>query len=99
MIRFSLSGLPWTSDITVLLDGADIRWQPRPGVGTDRWHYDILRDERLSMGTHNLTFSLGESAIEGLAQLCSFEVIEYGNSTELVHIWYYVLSDRSQVQY
>lgn len=82
MIRCSLSGLPRTSDLNVLLDGTDIGWEPRPGVGVDRWHYDILRDQKLSAGTHNLTFSLGSSAIEGQAQLCSFEIIEYGNPTE-----------------
>jgi hypothetical protein len=82
MIRFSLSGLPRNTDLTVRLDGVNVGWEPRAEVGVDRWHYDILRDSALSEGTHNLTFSLEEGAIEGLAQLCSFEIIEYGNATE-----------------
>lgn len=50
----------------------------------DRWHYDILQDKALAPGEHNLTFQLGSSAVIGKAQLCSFEIIEYGSENESV---------------
>lgn len=80
VIRFSLSGLPKNTDLIMLLDG--VGWAPRPDVGIDRWHYNILRGAALCAGIHNLTFLLGSNVTEGLAQLCGFEIIECGNSTE-----------------
>ncbi|PVF99488.1 hypothetical protein CPB86DRAFT_756598 [Serendipita vermifera] len=82
MLRFSLSGIPRKSDLKILLDNEDVNWTPRPDLKMDRWHYDIPRDQALSAGPHNLTFRLGETAVEGQAQLCSLEIIEYGNSQE-----------------
>jgi hypothetical protein len=84
MLRFSLSGIPNKSDLRVLLDNEDVSWTPRPDLQIDRWHYDIPRDQPLAAGLHNLTFSLGETALEGQAQLCSLEIIEYGNDQEYV---------------
>jgi len=64
------------------LDGKDLEWEPRPNLGLDRWHYDIYRSEALSGERHELKFELGDSALEGKAQLCSAEIIEYGDETE-----------------
>ncbi|CAG7852682.1 SubName: Full=Uncharacterized protein {ECO:0000313/EMBL:KIM28354.1} [Serendipita indica DSM 11827] len=82
MVRFSLSGFPKKHDLTVLLDGENIGWEPRPDIGMDRWHYDIKRQKALLPGQHNLTFSVAEDAQVSQGQLCSFEIIEYGNSSE-----------------
>ncbi|KAF5380731.1 hypothetical protein D9757_007158 [Collybiopsis confluens] len=41
LVRFSLSGLPEASDLRVELDGEDLGWKPKVGLGVDRWHYDI----------------------------------------------------------
>lgn len=84
LVRFSLSGLPNTKDLKVYLDGKDLGWKPRLDLGLDRWHYDIFRDTALEAGVHELKFELGESAQEGKAQLCSAEIIEYGDETEYV---------------
>ncbi|CCA71389.1 hypothetical protein PIIN_11860 [Serendipita indica DSM 11827] len=83
MVRFSLSGFPKKHDLTVLLDGENIGWEPRPDIGMDRWHYDIKRQKALLPGQHNLTFSVAEDAQVSQGQLCSFEIIEYGNSSEV----------------
>ncbi|KAF8505368.1 IgA peptidase M64-domain-containing protein [Hysterangium stoloniferum] len=82
LVRFSLSGLPEAEHLSVALDGEDLKWQPRPDVQLDRWHYDIYRSKPLSGGTHELSFTLGDTALEGTAQICSAEIIEYGNDTE-----------------
>jgi len=53
-----------------------------PGIDVDRWHYDVHRNESLSNGEHKLSFNLHEGALLGLAQLCSAEIIEFGNVNE-----------------
>ena len=55
---------------------------PRKDVGVDRWHYDIMVNSVLTEGEHELRFTLGSTAQEGLLQLCSFEIIEYGSDSE-----------------
>ncbi|KAF9516512.1 hypothetical protein BS47DRAFT_1371740 [Hydnum rufescens UP504] len=82
LVRFSLSGLPLKDHLRVTLDDADIGWTPREDVGIDRWHYDIRRPEPLQAGEHEVAFWLGHDADEKIAQLCSVEILEYGNEDE-----------------
>ncbi|KAI0315587.1 IgA peptidase M64-domain-containing protein [Amylostereum chailletii] len=82
LVRFSLSGLPTTTDLTVLLDGDDLGWTAKEGLGVDRWHYDVHRDAPLGAGEHEVTFVLNAPAREGGAQLCSVEILEFGDEDE-----------------
>ena len=82
LVRFSLSGLPESSDLTVELDGQDLHWAPRQDIGVDRWHYDVHRSGGLSDGTHEVKFTLNNAAQEGVAQLCSVEILEFGSEGE-----------------
>ncbi|KZT69611.1 hypothetical protein DAEQUDRAFT_669439 [Daedalea quercina L-15889] len=82
LVRFSLSGLPEAGDLKVELDGEDLGWTPRADIGADRWHYDIHRDDALSAGEHKATFTLANDARQGTAQLCSVEVLEFGDEEE-----------------
>ncbi|CCM05737.1 uncharacterized protein FIBRA_07969 [Fibroporia radiculosa] len=84
LVRFSLSGIPEKGDLLVTLDGEDLQWSPRPDIGVDRWHYDIHRDGGLGGGVHDVSFTLRNNGREGLAQLCSAEVLEFGNEEEFV---------------
>lgn len=84
LVRFSLSGLPAQSDLNVQLDGETLPWAPRPDIGVDRWHYDIHRGNSLSEGEHALTFTLLNGKREGIAQLCSAEILEFGDEGEFV---------------
>ncbi|KAJ3894832.1 IgA peptidase M64-domain-containing protein [Lentinula edodes] len=98
IVRFSLSGLPEETDLRVELDGKNLGWKPKVGLGVDRWHYDIKLgqgwgDENtielegsggLTGGTHELSFVLLNKAREGEAQLCSAEVLEFGSEKEFV---------------
>ncbi|CAE6346531.1 unnamed protein product [Rhizoctonia solani] len=81
LLRVSLSGIPDGSHLEITLDGAPITWKANPEVGLDRWFYDIPI-QKLGNDTHELKFALEEKGKDGLAQLCSVEVIEYGNATE-----------------
>ncbi|KXN82819.1 hypothetical protein AN958_02093 [Leucoagaricus sp. SymC.cos] len=92
LVRFSLSGLPEVSDLHVELDGVDLKWVPKEGLGLDRWHYDIHRDGGLSDGEHELNFTLLNKELEGVAQLCSAEILEFGSEDEFVStLGYYSL--------
>lgn len=82
LVRFSLSGLPATEHLTVSLDGKNLGWRSRPDIQLDRWHYDIYQSQALSLGSHELNFTLSDGAFEGTAQLCSVEIIEYGDENE-----------------
>ncbi|KAJ2919129.1 hypothetical protein MD484_g1282, partial [Candolleomyces efflorescens] len=82
LVKFSLSGIPKSSDLKVELDGKDLGWKPEPVVGLDRWHYDIHQSESLSPGVHELKFTLNEPSLEGVAQLCSVEVLEFGDESD-----------------
>lgn len=69
-------------DLKVTLDGVDLGWEPRQDVGLDRWFYNFYSDVPLSAGKHQLVFSLRNGEREGTAQLCSTEILEYGNKDE-----------------
>jgi len=64
------------------LDGEDLNWEPKEGLGIDRWHYDVHRNSSLSEGEHILGFALQASGDESIAQLCSYEILEFGNENE-----------------
>lgn len=82
VVRFSLSGLSQQEDLQVMLDGVDLGWVPKPGIGLDRWHYDIHSPNGLAPGLHELSFILVNKKQEGVAQLCSAEILEFGNEEE-----------------
>ena len=84
IVRFSLSGLPEGSDLKVELDGSDLAWVPRENIGFDRWHYDVHCNHSLSPGEHEVKFTLVNRDREGIAQLCSVEILEFGNEDEFV---------------
>ncbi|ETW82139.1 hypothetical protein HETIRDRAFT_61336 [Heterobasidion irregulare TC 32-1] len=84
LIRFSLSGLPEKDDLSVLFDGEDLGWTPKEGLGVDRYFYDIYKNERLSEGEHKIEFVLKNAEREGIAQMCSIEVLEYGSEQEFI---------------
>ena len=82
LVRFSLSGLSQRGDLQVMLDGIDLGWVPMPGIGLARWHYDIHIPNRLTPGSHELKFVLVNEKLQGVAQLCSAEILELGNEEE-----------------
>ena len=82
LVRFSLSGLPDEDDLSVTIDGKQLAWTPRKDIGVDRWHYDIHREESLKGGEHELRFELKNKRREGVAQLCSAEILEFGSDEE-----------------
>lgn len=82
LVRFSLSGLPEASDLSVELDGEDLNWVPRQDIGVDRWHYDIHKKGGLDNGEHEIKFTLKNKEREGVAQMCSVEVLEFGDETQ-----------------
>ncbi|KIY69326.1 hypothetical protein CYLTODRAFT_349681 [Cylindrobasidium torrendii FP15055 ss-10] len=84
LVRMSLSGLLAASDLTVELDGEDLKWEPKAGLGLDRWHYDFYRESALSGGTHEVKFTLANDELQGVAQLCSVEILEYGDEEEFI---------------
>jgi hypothetical protein len=86
MVRFSLSGLPERSDLKVEVDDTDLEWVPRMDIGFDRWHYDVNRAHSLGPKEHEVKFTLVNGDREGVAQLCSVEIIEYGNEEEFVSL-------------
>lgn len=67
-----------SSDLRVEIDGNDVGWELNPSIGVDRYIYNIKIDERLSLGEHEVSFTLLNEEVEGSAQLCNLEVIEYG---------------------
>ena len=82
LVRFSLSGMPEASDLSVELDGEDLGWTPRKDIGVDRWHYDIHRDGGLADGNHQVKFTLKNKERQGIAQMCSVEILEFGTEQE-----------------
>ncbi|KAJ7081626.1 IgA peptidase M64-domain-containing protein [Mycena belliarum] len=88
LVRFSLSGVPAAADLRVTLDGADLGWAPRAEIGKDRWHYDVHIDKPLRAGEHTVAFHLLNAEREGKtidgAQLCSVEIIEFGDESEFI---------------
>ena len=86
LVRFSLSGLPHADDLRVELDGHNLHWKPRKDIGIDRWHYDIKLDRPLTLGEHTVNFTLLTKGREGDAQLCSVEILEFGDEDECVYL-------------
>ena len=92
LIRFSISGIPESDQLSVLLDGNDLGWRVKEGIGMDRYFYEFWRmedafgeSEGLSEGEHEIEFVLNYPAADGIwsgPQLCSVEVLEYGNANE-----------------
>ncbi|KIY52404.1 hypothetical protein FISHEDRAFT_63788 [Fistulina hepatica ATCC 64428] len=82
LVRISISGVPAQADLRVELDGVSLGWRPRPEIGIDRSFYDFYREEPLSAGHHQIAFTLLNEALEGVAQLCSVEVLEFGTDDE-----------------
>ncbi|ESK95678.1 hypothetical protein Moror_12545 [Moniliophthora roreri MCA 2997] len=82
LVRFSLSGLPSKDDLRLEVDGVDLNWEPREEIGLDRWLYDIYVDEPLSPGRHEVSFTLLNGDLEGTAQMCSVEILEFGDADE-----------------
>ncbi|KAI0655583.1 IgA peptidase M64-domain-containing protein [Cubamyces menziesii] len=104
LVRFSLSGLPEKEDMRVELDGKDLGWTPRADIGVDRWHYDIKLNRTLEGGEHEVKFVLKNAKREGDAQLCSVEVLEFGDETEFVatpghYSLYPTFSEKNETSY
>ncbi|KAI9064597.1 hypothetical protein FKP32DRAFT_1591227 [Trametes sanguinea] len=104
LVRFSLSGLPDKDDLRVELDGNDLGWVPRTDIGVDRWHYDIKLNKTLKGGEHEVRFVLKNKTREGEAQLCSVEVLEFGDESEFVstpghYSLYPTFSDKNETSY
>ncbi|KAI0718188.1 IgA peptidase M64-domain-containing protein [Cerioporus squamosus] len=104
LVRFSLSGIPDAKDLTVELDGTDLGWVPRGDIGVDRWHYDIKINETLEGGEHEVKFTLKSKEREGEAQLCSVEILEFGDESEFVstpghYSLYPTFSEKNETSY
>ncbi|ESK95680.1 hypothetical protein Moror_12547 [Moniliophthora roreri MCA 2997] len=84
LVRMSLSGLPEKTDLKIELDGEDLKWEPKVGLGVDRWHYDFHHDVPLSAGEHEVVFTLLNKDREGIAQMCSIEILEFGDEDEFI---------------
>ncbi|KAI1212081.1 IgA peptidase M64-domain-containing protein [Annulohypoxylon truncatum] len=78
LVQVSLSGMTASSDLLVEIDGNDVGWEINPEVGVDRYIYNMKVDEALAPGEHEIKVTLLNGEIEGSAQLCNLEVIEYG---------------------
>lgn len=96
-ILFSVSGAAQKSDLIILLDGRNVEFNPRKDIGRDRWHYEIHSSKsalprnldsqahasgHLEEGMHEIEFYLGPTAHSGQVQLCSVEILEFGNEEE-----------------
>ncbi|KAI1378590.1 IgA peptidase M64-domain-containing protein [Hypoxylon crocopeplum] len=79
LLQLSVSGMTASSDLRVEVDGEDVGWEINPAVGVDRYIYNMKIDEALAPGEHDIRFTLLNPEIQGSAQLCNLEVIEYGD--------------------
>ncbi|KAG8944519.1 hypothetical protein FRC04_001741 [Tulasnella sp. 424] len=94
---FSVSGAAQKSDLIILLDGRNVEFNPRKDIGRDRWHYEIHSSKsalprnldsqahasgHLEEGMHEIEFYLGPTAHSGQVQLCSVEILEFGDEEE-----------------
>lgn len=71
-----------SSDLRVEVDGVDVGWEINPELGVDRYIYNMKIDSSLGPGEHELSFTLLNEEIQGTAQLCNLEVLEYGVADE-----------------
>ncbi|KAI0400442.1 IgA peptidase M64-domain-containing protein [Xylaria palmicola] len=78
LLQFSVSGMTASSDLLVEVDGKDVGWKINAEVGRDRYIYNLKMGSALGPGEHELSFTLRNKEIEGTAQLCNLEVLEYG---------------------
>ncbi|KAL7621647.1 hypothetical protein AAE478_008974 [Parahypoxylon ruwenzoriense] len=104
LLQFSVSGMTASSDLRVEIDGKDVGWEINPAVGVDRYIYNMKIDEALTPGGHNVSFTLLNGEIQGDAQLCNLEILEYGDETEFnfdprYHGLYPTFSDRNRTTY
>ncbi|KAI1245984.1 hypothetical protein MGN70_012881 [Eutypa lata] len=102
LLQVSVSGMTASSDLRVEIDGNDVGWELNPSIGVDRYIYNIKMDESLSLGEHEVSFTLLNEEIEGSAQLCNLEVIEYGEDFEFelqYHGLYPTFSDTNETTY
>lgn len=81
-LQFSVSGMTASSDLRVEIDGNDIGWEIQPDIGLDRWIYSFKFDDALAPGRHTLSFTLLNDEIQGNAQLCNLQILEYGAADE-----------------
>ena len=82
LLQLSVSGMTASSDLRVEIDGKDVGWEMNSEVGVDRYIYNIPIDSALTAGQHEVKFTLLNEEIQGSAQLCNLEVLEYGDDTE-----------------
>ncbi|KAH8166081.1 hypothetical protein CIB48_g2179 [Xylaria polymorpha] len=82
LLQFSVSGMTASSDLRVEVDGVDVGWEINPELGVDRYIYNMKIDSSLGPGEHELSFTLLNEEIQGTAQLCNLEVLEYGVADE-----------------
>ncbi|KAI1650986.1 IgA peptidase M64-domain-containing protein [Daldinia loculata] len=104
LLQVSVSGVTATSDLLVEIDGKDAGWEWNPAVGEDRYIYNIKINEALTPGEHEIKFTLLNEERQGSAQLCSFEVLEYGDEEEFdfeprYHGLYPTFSSRNVTSY
>ncbi|KAI1755979.1 IgA peptidase M64-domain-containing protein [Xylaria castorea] len=105
LLQFSVSGMTASSDLRVEVDGEDVGWEINPEVGVDRYIYNMKIDSALSPGEHELSFTLLNGEIQGTAQLCNLEVLEYGVAEEefnfelKYHGLYPTFSDTNETSY
>ncbi|KAI1088365.1 IgA peptidase M64-domain-containing protein [Rostrohypoxylon terebratum] len=82
LVQVSLSGMTASTDLIVEIDGNNVGWEINPEVGVDRYIYNMKVDKALAPGEHEIKVTLLNELIEGSAQLCNLEVIEYGEEFE-----------------
>ncbi|CAJ2502536.1 Uu.00g099300.m01.CDS01 [Anthostomella pinea] len=102
LLQFSVSGMTASTDLRAEIDGKDVGWAIKPEVGVDRYIYNMKMDKGLAPGEHEVKFSLLNEAIEGSAQLCNLEVMEYGEEFDLelgYHGLYPTFSDINETTY
>ncbi|KAI1203617.1 IgA peptidase M64-domain-containing protein [Nemania serpens] len=105
LLQFSVSGMTASKDLRVELDGKDVGWKINPEVGADRYIYNMKIDKALRPGKHELSFKLLNKKLEGTAQLCNLEILEYGDAEEefnfdlKYHGLYPTFSDQNQTTY
>ncbi|KAI2606583.1 IgA peptidase M64-domain-containing protein [Hypoxylon sp. NC1633] len=104
LLQLSVSGMTASADLRVDIDGTDQGWRINPSVGVDRYIYNMEFDVALGPGVHEISFTLLNGDIEGSAQLCSFEILEYGDADEFTfepeyHGLFPTFSDRNRTTY